>query len=29
MRGMYDTLDAELEIQRTIKRAGLKSFLVS
>ena len=27
MRGMYVTLDAELDIQRTIKRAGLKAFL--
>ena len=27
VRGMHGTLDAELEIQRTIKRAGLKAFL--
>ena len=27
MRGMYGTLDAELEIQRTFKMAGLKAFL--
>ena len=26
MQGMYGTLDAELEVQRTIKRAGLTFF---
>ena len=27
MRGMYGTLDAELEVQGTIKRAELRAFL--
>ena len=27
MNGMYGTLDAELEVQRTIKRAELTAFL--
>ena len=27
MRGMYGTLDAELEVQRTIKTAELTAFL--
>ena len=27
MRGMYGTLDADLEVQRTIKRAELTAFL--
>ena len=27
MRGMYGTLEAELEVQRTIKRAELTAFL--
>ena len=27
MRGMYETLDAELEVQRTIKRTELTAFL--
>ena len=27
MHGMYGTLDAELEVQRTIKRAELTAFL--
>ena len=29
MHGMYGTLDAELGVQRTIKRAELPAFLVS
>ena len=29
MRGMYGTLEAELEVQRTIKRAELTAFLCS
>ena len=29
MHGMYGTLDAELGVQRTIKRAELTAFLVS
>ena len=27
MHGMYGTVDAELEVQRTMKRAGLTAFL--
>ena len=27
MRGMYGTLEAELKVQRTIKRADLTAFL--